>query len=56
MAIDVVELDGPLLPKAAQEQLVSSLREREWEENSDWEADVTNIVIREEKEDWPDLA
>lgn len=54
VAIDVVELEGTLLPKAAQEQLVSSVKEREWEENSDWEADVTNMVIRAEKEDWPD--
>ncbi|HXO62268.1 MAG TPA: hypothetical protein VN850_10685 [Candidatus Acidoferrales bacterium] len=52
--IDVVELEGTLLPKASQEELVSSLKQREWEEGSDWVADLEHIVIRAEEEGWPD--
>jgi hypothetical protein len=33
VAIDVVELEGTLLPKPVQEHLVTSLTQREWEEN-----------------------
>lgn len=40
VGIEEVELEGSLLPKAAQEQLVSSLKEREWEEGSEWVADL----------------
>ena len=54
IAIEVVELDGTLLPKTVQEQLVTSLKQREWEENSDWEADVRSMVITAEQEGWPD--
>jgi outer membrane protein assembly factor BamA len=52
--IDVVELEGTRLPKASQEELVSSLKQREWEEGSDWVADLEHIVIRAEEEGWPD--
>jgi hypothetical protein len=54
VAIDVVELEGTLLPETVQEQLVTSLKQREWEENSDWEAEVRSMVITAEKEGWPD--
>ena len=54
VVIEEVELEDSLLPKAAQEQLVSSLKEREWEEGSQWVADLENIVIRAEQEGWPD--
>jgi hypothetical protein len=54
VAIDVVELEGTLLPETVQEQLVTSLKQREWEENSDWEADVRSMVVTAEKEGWPD--
>ena len=54
ITVDVVELEGTLLPKAAQEWLVTSLKQREWEENSDWESDVRNMVTSAEKEGWPD--
>jgi outer membrane protein assembly factor BamA len=43
-----------LLPKTVQEQLVTSLKQREWEENSDWVADLETMVIRAESEGWPD--
>jgi len=54
IAIDAVELVGSLLPKAMQEQLVSSLKDREWGEGSEWVVDLENIVVRAEKEGWPD--
>jgi outer membrane protein assembly factor BamA len=54
VAIDVVELEGTLLPETVQEQLATSLKQREWEENSDWEADVRSMVVTAEKEGWPD--
>jgi outer membrane protein assembly factor BamA len=54
VVIEAVELEGSLLPKAAQEQLVSSLKEREWEEGSEWVADLEHIVVRAEQEGWPD--
>jgi hypothetical protein len=54
VAIDVVELQGTLLPKAVQEQLVTSLKQHEWEENSNWVADAENIVVRAETDGWPD--
>jgi outer membrane protein assembly factor BamA len=53
VVIDVVELEGSLLPAAVQERLVASIKEREWEEGSNWEGEVSNMVIRAEKEDWP---
>jgi Surface antigen variable number repeat len=42
------------LPKAAQAQLVSSLKEREWEEGSQWVADLKSVVIHAEDQGWPD--
>ena len=52
--IEEVELEGSLLPKAAQEQLVTSLKEREWEEGSQWVADLESVVIHAEDQGWPD--
>ena len=54
VAIDVVELEGTFLPKAVQEQLVASLKQREWDENSNWVADLEIIVAGAETEGWPD--
>ena len=54
VVIEEVELEGSLLPKAAQEQLVSSLTEREWEEGPEWVAYLELIVVRAEDEGWPD--
>ena len=55
VVIDVVELNGAShLPEAVQEQLVASLKHREYEEDSDWIGDVRNIVIRAETDGWPD--
>lgn len=54
VVIEEVELEGSLLPKAAQEQLVTSLKEHEWEEGSEWVAYLELIVIRAEQEGWPD--
>jgi hypothetical protein len=55
VALDVVELKGAThLPEAVQEQLVASLKHREYEEDSDWIGDVRNIVIRAETDGWPD--
>jgi outer membrane protein assembly factor BamA len=54
VVIEEVELEGSLLPKAAQEQLVTSLKECEWEEGSEWVADLEHIVVRAEQEGWPD--
>jgi outer membrane protein assembly factor BamA len=56
VVIEEVELEGSLLPKAAQEQLVSSLKEREWEESSEWVADLESMVIHAEDQGWPDRA
>jgi outer membrane protein assembly factor BamA len=52
IVIDVVELEGTRLSKADQEQLIASLKQRQWEEKPDWEADVTNLVINAER--WQD--
>lgn len=54
VVIDVVELEGTLLPKAVQEQLVTSLKQREWDENSNWVADLEILVSGAETEGWPD--
>jgi outer membrane protein assembly factor BamA len=54
VVIEEVELEGSLLPKAAQEQLVSSLKQRTWEEGSEWVADLEKIVVSAEYEGWPD--
>jgi outer membrane protein assembly factor BamA len=53
ITIEVVELKGTRLSQADQEQLIASLKQREWEEKPDWEADVTNLVINAERwQDW----
>jgi outer membrane protein assembly factor BamA len=54
VAIDVVELEGTRLPAAVQQQLVTSLKQREWEEDSNWVADLENLVVRAETDGWPD--
>jgi outer membrane protein assembly factor BamA len=54
VAIDVVELEGTLLPEALQEQLVTSLKQREWDENSNWVADLEIMVSGAETKGWPD--
>jgi len=53
VAFDVVELEGTLLPKAVQEQLVASLKQRVWED-SNWVADAERMVIGGETDGWPD--
>jgi outer membrane protein assembly factor BamA len=50
--IDVVELEGSRLSKADQEQLVTSLKQRKWEEGSQWVVDLENMVVH--AENWPD--
>ena len=54
VVIEEVELEGSLLPKAAQDQLVTSLNQREWEEGSQWVGDLETMVVRAEQEGWPD--
>jgi outer membrane protein assembly factor BamA len=54
VVIEEVELEGSLLPKAARAQLVCSLKERTWEEGSEWVADLEKIVVNAEYEGWPD--
>lgn len=54
VAIDVVELVGTRLPEAVQQRLVTSLKQREFEEDSAWVQDLENIVIRAETDGWPD--
>jgi hypothetical protein len=54
VAIDAVELEGTRLPEAVQAQLVASLKQREYEEDSDWIGDLENIVVRAETNSWPD--
>jgi outer membrane protein assembly factor BamA len=54
VVIEEVELEGSLLPKTAQEQLVNALKQREWEEGSEWVADLEKIVVSAEYEGWPD--
>jgi len=54
IVIDVVELEGSLMPAAVQERLVASLKKRRWEEGSNWEGEVSNVVISAEEDDWPD--
>jgi outer membrane protein assembly factor BamA len=36
------------------ELLVTSLKQREWEEGSNWVADLESLVVRAETEGWPD--
>jgi len=54
VVIDAVELKGTLLPEAVQERLVTSLKEYEYEEDSDWVKDLEDTVVRAESEGWPD--
>ena len=54
VAIDVVQLEGTLLPEAIQERLVASLKQREYDEDSDWIREVDDLVGRAETEGWPD--
>jgi hypothetical protein len=55
VAIDEVELNGAThLPEVVREQLVTSLKQREWEEDSNWIADLEDIVSRAETDGWPD--
>ena len=54
VAIDIVELEGTLLPEPIQERLVTSLTPREYDEDSDWIKEVNDIVGRAETEGWPD--
>lgn len=54
VAIDVVELVGTRLPEAVQQRLVTSLKQREFEEDSAWVQDLESIVIRAETDGWPD--
>jgi hypothetical protein len=55
VTIDVVELSGAThLPEGVQEQLVASLKQREFEEGSDWVQELENIVVRAETGGWPD--
>jgi outer membrane protein assembly factor BamA len=53
VTIDDVVLEGSRLPEAAQQQLVTSLKQPEWKEDSDWMADLENMVVRAEEEGWP---
>jgi hypothetical protein len=54
VVIDAVELKGTLLPEAVQERLVTSLKQHEYEEDSDWVKDLEDTVGRAENEGWPD--
>jgi hypothetical protein len=54
VVIDAVELEGTLLPEAAQEQLVTSLQQRQLEEDSYWVADLEKMVVDAETAGWPD--
>jgi outer membrane protein assembly factor BamA len=54
VVIDAVELKGTLLPEAVQERLVTSLKQHEYEEDSDWVKDLEDTVVRAENEGWPD--
>jgi outer membrane protein assembly factor BamA len=54
VVIDAVELNGTLLPEAVRKRLVTSLKQHEYEEDSDWVKDLENTVVRAESEGWPD--
>lgn len=55
VVIDDVDLEGAThLPEALREQLLASLKQREYEENSDWISDLENRVSRAESDGWPD--
>jgi len=54
VAIDLIALNGANhLPAAVQEQLMISLRHRQFNECADWIGDVENRVLRAENEAWP---
>jgi len=53
VVIDDVELKGTLLPEAVQERLVTSLKQHEYEEGSDWVKDMEDTVVHAEVEGWP---
>jgi outer membrane protein assembly factor BamA len=52
--IDAVELEGTHLSEAAQEQLVTSLKQHEWNEDSNWVADLERMVVDAETDGWPE--
>jgi hypothetical protein len=55
VVIDDVRLEGAThLPETVRQQLVVSLKHREYEEDSGWISDLENIVNRAEIEGWPD--
>src|SRR5258708_5971543 len=55
VVIDDVELKGAThLPETVKEQLVGSLKQREYEEGANWIGDLENLVSREENDGWPD--
>ena len=55
VVIDEVDLQGAAhLPGSAKEQLVVSLKHREYEEDSNWIGDVEDRVVRAETDGWPD--
>ena len=54
VAIDVIELEGTRLSEVIQKQLVTSLKQSEWEEASDWVANLESLVVRAETQGWPD--
>jgi len=55
VVIDDVRLEGAThLPETVKQQLVVSLKHREYEEDSGWISDLENIVNRAEIEGWPD--
>jgi outer membrane protein assembly factor BamA len=54
VVIDAVELEGTLLPEASQEQLVSALKQQQWDENSNWVADLEKMVVDAETDGWPE--
>lgn len=55
VVIDDVELKGAThLPETVKEQLLVSLKQRGYEEDSDWIGDLENLVTRAETDGWPD--
>jgi hypothetical protein len=55
VVIDEVQLEGAThLPETVKQQLVVSLKHREYEEDSGWISDLENMVDRAEIEGWPD--
>jgi hypothetical protein len=54
VVIDEVELMGTLLPEPIQQRLVASLKQREYDEDSEWVNEIHDLVGRAETEGWPD--